>query len=450
MIEKVEYKGDWRLPDSDTWMKGIVTYSPEDGIILELFGTFKKHIFDHSNYDIVLGKTTEGDITLVDNWYRSTKTNLNGTTIGVYNPRIILVGKHFDTISEITFREISFQLFNLFDWSDISGITSDYDEISKRYSIGYQKPSELEFSIYKDCQGLITFFSPLHRNSHNNRIELHEECEVSLKYKDKVHFEELLTDMSIFQRFITLTTFEQSYPLSITFNDDDYFKEVRKTKQKIQIKCIFPNIFYNKKYQVRRSSESLLRFKDIREEFPKLISNWFEKYKELEPSFVLLLDYFIDKNKFNTEKFMDIIRGLETFHRRTSSVTRLPKTEFKKKIKKILNTIGLEEQDKKWLKEELSYSNELKLRERLSLLITTHSNKYIQKQIVNIDSFCKDVVNTRNYHTHYSKKPKTKILIDKEFFDVTQILTGLLISCLLNYIGVNDSVFEERLDNLLY
>ena len=256
--------------------------------------------------------------------------------------------------------------------------------------------------------------------------------------------------MSIFQKFITLSTFEQSYPLRITFQDEDYYEQVHKKKQKTLIQCIFQNIFYNPKYQVRRSSESLLRFKDIQEQFPQLIWNWFEKYDEINPSFVLLLDYFIDKNRFNTEKFMDIIRGLETFHRRTSTKTRFPKKEFQEKMKVILNTVGLGEQDKKWLKEELNYSNELRLRDRLKDLIPTHSNKYIQKQIIDIDTFCRDVVNTRNYNTHYNQRLQKKSLTDKKLLDVTQILTGLLISCVLNHIGVENSIFEERLDSLLY
>jgi len=450
MIEKVQYKGRWRLPESETWINGVVTYSPDEGIILELYGTFRKHSFDHSNHDIILGKTTDGGITLVDNWYRSTHEKYNYTTIGVYNPRRIFVGKHFNSIKEITFREISFRLFNLFEWCCTSGLKTDYNENTKGYNIGYEKPNDIEFSIHPDCQGQLTFFSPIHMKSDNNKIELHEECGVSLTYQKKQHYEDILTDMSIFQRFITLSTFEQSYPLRITFRDENYCEELHKVKRKIQIQCIFSNVFYNSKYQVRKTSESLLRFNDIKEDFPKVISSWFEKYKELEPSFVLLLDYFIDKNKINTEKFMDIVRGLETFHRRTSTRTRFPKKEFQEKKKTILNTVSLEEQDKKWLKEELNYSNELKLRERLSELIMNHCNKYIQKQIPDIDTFCKEVVNTRNYNTHFDPYLREKSLTGEGILDVTQILTGLLISCIYNHIGVDDSIFEERLVNLLY
>ena len=120
------------------------------------------------------------------------------------------------------------------------------------------------------------------------------------------------------------------------------------------------------------------------------------------------------------------------------------------KLETILSTVGFEEQEKKWLKGELQYSNELKLKERLVDLILTHNNQYIQMNITDSNTFCRDVVNTRNYNTHFSSYMKKKSLDGKELFDITQVLTGLLISCVLNYIGVENSIFEERLVSLLY
>jgi len=450
MVEKVEYKGKWKLPETDKWIDGEVKFSPEEGLVLQLYGTFRKNILDRSSRKIILGKTTVGDITLVDSWNKSTHDKYDQITISVYLPRIMFVGKHFNTFEDITFHEVSFRLFNLFQWFGVWGLELRLEDIPKEYSIVYKKPNDIEFPYHTDCECGLTFFSPLKRTIFQNHgLELTEESEVSLKYKEKVHFEEILNDMTVFQGFITLSTFEQTYPLHISFRDNDYFKEHIDSNEIINIQCIYQNTFYNREYKVRWEQESLLPFQNIQNDFPKLIWNWYEKSQEIEPSIISLLDYFIDKYHFKTETFMVIVRGLETFHRRIFRKQRLPKHEFDEKIKSIINTIELSKPDRDWLKEELLYSNELKLKERLVDLINTYSNRYIQNQIKDINKFCRDVVNTRNYNTHFTPHLKKKSLSGMDLFYVTQTLTGLLISCILSYIEVDIKVIEERLDSLL-
>jgi hypothetical protein len=448
MIENVEYKGKWRLPNSKKEISGDLRFSPKDGISLELNGSFRLDFLDQSNESLILGKTNKGNITLVENRFQSSGHS-NQITIDVYNPRVIFLGKHFNSINDIRFREVTFRLFNLFDWCNIHGLRLNLSTLSK-FSVDYQEPPDVEFSLHEKCDGRIRFYSPLRTENPNNKINLSEECDISLVYKEKTHFKDILNDIFIFQKFITLSTFEQSYPLTIIFSDDDYFVQNEKFKKNLNIHCIYKNPLFDEKYEVRNSNESLIRFQDIREDFPKLIWNWFENYKKIEPPFILLMKYFYDRDTFSTEKFMDIVRGLETFHRMTSDKLKFSELEYNNKKRTILETVDLSEKDKLWLNDLLNYSNELSLKNRLKDLINNHSNKYIQKKVVNIKRFCQSVVDTRNYNTHFDPKLKDKSLKDKDLFDVTQILTGLLISSVFGQIGIDDSIFEERMDKLLY
>jgi hypothetical protein len=448
MIENVEYKGKWRLPESETWINGVVKFTPEDGISLEIFGSFGTNLLNHPSQEIILGETIDGEITLVSNYFRSSINNFDQISIDVYTPTFIIKNRLFNSIDEVRFREISFRLFNLFEWYGSTGLIMNFTNLSL-FSINYKRPEDIEFSIHKDCVGKLRFFSPIKTEKSNNRLYLYEECEVSFKYSEKVEFRKLLNDMSIFQRFITLSTFEQSYPLQITLHDDDYFLQEENHKQKLFLHCIYQNIFFNKKYQFRTSNDSLLKFQDIQEEYPRLIRNWYNLFQEIEPTINLLLSYFVNKNKINREKFMEIIRGLETFHRSTSQNTRTPKSEFKKKVTSILGSLDLPKEDNDWLKEELQYSNELKLRDRLIDLIDKYSNNYIKKHFDDIDSICRNVVNTRNYYTHFGNHLKGRIYSNNELVGITQKLTGLLISCVLSEIGVDNRFFEDKLDELL-
>lgn len=116
MIEEKEYKGEWQIPGDDVWHNGVLKFSPDKRTNLEIYGSFNNGLFDRNAQQIIIGKTSQGDITLVDSHYRSTKhTHATGVTIGEYTPSFVLIGHHFSSEQEILFRSVSFRLFNLFD-----------------------------------------------------------------------------------------------------------------------------------------------------------------------------------------------------------------------------------------------------------------------------------------------------------------------------------------------
>jgi hypothetical protein len=409
MIEEVEYKGSWRLPNSDNWINGTLKFSPETGCFLELFGTFGNNtLFEPPYQEIILGKTTGGDITLVEVWYRSSKHIYNQIKLGYYRPMKVFIGKHFNSKTEIKFREVSFQLFNLWDWFNISGINFDYNDQSKDYSIVYTKPKTVEFLYHNDCVGNMTFFSPIEFKDSIHRIEIEEGCHVSLKNRNQTPYEDLLKDIMVFQGFVTLSTFEQSYPMNITFRDENCFHEDDKEKKPIYIRCLYQNNFYSKNHKVRLPSESLIGINSIKDDFPTIIFEWNKKFHDIEPTFLLLLDYFINKNHFDSEKFLNIVKGLETFHR-------------------------------------LKITKKKHLKERLKDLIEIYNNKYIETKIIDVDTFCKDVVELRNDFTHPNLNFIVSSMKVELVYQLTQKLTGLLISCVLKEVGINISFFENGL-----
>src|SRR5690606_34348260 len=73
MIEEKEYKGEWQIPGDDVWHNGVLKFSPDKRTSLEIYGSFNNGLFDRNAQQIIIGKTSQGDITLVDSHYRSTK-----------------------------------------------------------------------------------------------------------------------------------------------------------------------------------------------------------------------------------------------------------------------------------------------------------------------------------------------------------------------------------------
>ena len=72
--QKLEYKGYWWLPsDPDKRVAGVLTYYPNEKIVLELLGCFGEYslaiLTGNNQEDIVYGKTAENkEITLINNF----------------------------------------------------------------------------------------------------------------------------------------------------------------------------------------------------------------------------------------------------------------------------------------------------------------------------------------------------------------------------------------------
>ncbi len=435
MVEQFECKGRWKIPGEETWYNGTLQFSPESGTTLEIFGTFNSGLLNRETKTIILGETNKGDITLVDNYYKTTRHSFESdVTIGIYKPNFIIVGHHFESFESIQFQKITFKTFNLFEWFDISGLNHSIKKTT--FSVEYSKPPQLSFEYFDGCKGVIDFHYSASLEGIANKTEIEEACSVTFEYAEKRKFKDILMDVYTFNGFVTFVTFEQSYPLSISFSDIEYIKEGKPKT----IKCSYDNPTYGTQYKPRRKGEHLIDYSDIKDDFSSLIKNWYKRNQEIKPVFSLMLYSFKDKLKFSEDKFMDIVRAVETFHRRTTNCTKMPKEEFESMVQRIYSKV--DPKDKQWLVKQnaFTYQNEFSLKNRLLDLFARYPSSYLEDKTPNIKRFCVQVVDSRNYYTHYNADKESNALKGKELFELNQNLKALLITCICKDIGLNDSL----------
>lgn len=448
MTTKFEYKGKWKSVNSKEWINGTLFFDPDIGGRLELFGFLDLNPNNSSEKVIVHGKTTEGEITLIDLWHRYTRSGEQNVNIGIYEPILIIVGHHFETIEEINFKNVIYRTFNLFQWFNNSGIKFDHTDNGDQYSIIYNKIKNIDFKLHDKCIGKIIFDSPVDSHREYNKKELYEQAYIKLEYEEKTHFEEILNDSKTITDFITLATLEQSYPMAITFIDDDFQTDSRYHTPKF-IKCFYQNSNYSSKHKLRYSHEHLIKFEKIQDTFPSIIKNWYEMHSYFEPVFILMLRFFLSKYNFSVDKFVDNIRAIESYHRIKFDNCRISQEDYKKLVDGIMDSVKLNDEDTIWLTNKLK-GNEPSLNKRLKELIRSNKNSYLEKYIPQVKSFCLNVVNSRNYYTHYDESLKEKALKNKELYKVTQTLRGILYTCILTDLGMENSQFEKGLKYNLY
>jgi hypothetical protein len=445
MTSKIEYKGQWKLPYDEEWINGTLSFDPEYGGKLELFGTFNPNFLDQSSKEIILGKTDNGDITLIDNWYRTKKVTAHtGVTIGIYEPIKIIKGHHFKKETEINFRKVIFKPFNLFQWLAKTGQNHDFRNHSSSYSLNYEEVPRIEFELNENCTGYISFDAPLSLNADYNAVNFREEAYVNLIYSDKVNLSKIIEDVTIFVQLITLLTFEQSYPIDITLKDQDYTTEQGKFKEEKFVKCFYRTTFYSQKHNLRNQGQHIVRYSEIEPDFPKIIQNWFNLYHKMEPVIILMLHHFKSKYLFSSDKFMDSIRALESYHRQNFNNERIPIEKFDKLVADIKSQVDLSEDDEKWLSSRL-IGNEPSLATRLEDLVTANQNEYIIEKIKDLNKYCHKATSSRNYYTHYTKELENRALKGSKLSELTRTNRGLLFSCILKEIGIENEYFEKGL-----
>lgn len=445
MTSKIEYKGKWKLPNDEDWINGTLTFDPEYGGKLELFGTFNPNFLDQSNKDIILGKTDHGDVTLIDNWYRTKKVSIQtGVTIGIYEPIKIIKGHHFNEEPEIKFRKVTFKPFHLFQWLAKTGQKHDFSNHGSSFSLNYEEVPKIEFTINKNCKGFISFNAPLNLKVEYNSVNIREEASVNLVYSNKVNLSKIIEDVTIFVQLITLLSFEQSYPIDITLKDEEYITDYGGFKKEKSIGCFYRTAFYDKKHKLRNQGQHIVRYSEIESNFPKIIQNWFNLYHKMEPVIILMLQHFKSKYLFSLDKFMDSIRALESYHRQRFNNERIPIEKYNKLVADIKSQVVLSEEDEKWLSSRL-IGNEPSLATRLKDLVTDNQNMYIIEKIKDLNKYCYKATSSRNYYTHYTKELEKRALKGSKLAELTRTNRALLFSCILKEIGIENEQFEKGL-----
>lgn len=450
MVEKISYKGDWQVPKSEHWFSGTLTFDPDNGAELETVGSFQS-MFDRTLIPLIWGRTSDGWVTLIET-RRSHGQASNDTRmeVSVYKSAFIFAGKNFESTAT-TFDAVKVSFFNLLEWLDPKGIEEDRNYPS--YKLIYTRPDPIEFRCHATCQGCIDFSLGGKYINEQLDVRLYQNSVVHFRYDTPRHYTDILSDIFVFVRLITFCTYEQSYPMTIEFTRGDITDEfvdgrLKKTILK-PIQCFYQNAFYKSTYKQRKWHQHLIPFQALAGKFPSVVEKWFLQSVQNPQSIELFLRFLIDQYSFSVERFMDIAKAIEIFHRLHYTGGVRPKEEFKEWRKRFFSpSLSSEETD--WLKEKLAYANEPSLRQRVQVLVQDYAFAYFDERVGDRDEFCRQVVNSRNYYTHFGEQVADRALKGKDLFDLTENLKLLLIAGLLRNLDVSISAIDESVRRVVH
>jgi ApeA N-terminal domain 1 len=411
IYDEFEIRGYWFLPSNpENQIAGILKYGL-DGIDLQLFGTFTEkgiYVGETDKFDIVLGITEEGEITLHDGFQiRMKMTRITSTQL-TFNK--MLIGKHFSKKEEMQFHSADINYSNLEDWMGHNPFSDDLVmEEGKLTQAGmtYTFPSVFEAEV-ESIGATIKAGYRFNTSSELYRKKTFEHTS-SLRIfpDDSQGLEWFLNITSELQNMLTLLMDRPVYPKRIIAKGGLLNKE-KDIREKIEIFILPMREFQEKNI---RLTDRYISFHLIKDNITTVLSNWFAD-EEMKSSRRIFLRNLYSESLDWENKFLDYAKSIESFHRDTSGDAGkfVPDETYKPIKQQMIEAVpaDIDNNLKQKLNSTLKYAHhfgfERRVRETLVQLPAALRDLMFE-DARKLKAFAGDVTKTRDYYTHIGEVP---------------------------------------------
>jgi hypothetical protein len=197
--------------------------------------------------------------------------------------------------------------------------------------------------------------------------------------------------------------------------------------------------------RARTSYEMLLPLNDLTgmDVASVLFKNWFEKEQILRPIYDLLLGTVYSPGQYVQSTFLSLAQALESFHRRVYGGSYVAATDYSNVKSALMGAIppDTDELLSKKLASMLEYGNEFSLKRRLGELFAEIQLDHVTNLCgtTNTKQFIRNVVNIRNYLTHYEGQKPSTLESVVETYNLNRRLSALLTLLIFKYLGLPEN-----------
>lgn len=468
-MENFERVGQWWLPETpDRKISGILKFDTTNGGRLELLGTLVDiQEREQAWHPVILGKCLGGKLTLLNNSKIHSELTPEEVGITIFKTEIICDGIHLQDKNDLEFLSLSIHYSYLNQWVGISSFNIQRSSTTREITIDCK--DKLAVTKVQLTENITLSIDVLFFKKENwvRDVQIHQTAYVTINFSDKHPLNEIENIMRNFQNFLSFAMRYPVRPLSVNgvmigecFDSQDgtykqgyvYVKLYRAhldTMNNSQ-SALFP------RESISFYSDIIFDFNKISSKFEFLIKNWFEKADWLETVYDLYFATVYNSKLYLQNVFLILVQALEVYHRKNPNFEQYETSEEQhfEKINSILEAIP--DEHREWLKTKLKYSNEKRLAARLKAILDNLldvlqqlsntragfrelSIKKNQKRLI------REIVDNRNYLTHYDKSLKEKAADDLELSCITEKLKIIICLCLMKELGFEKEEITEFL-----
>jgi hypothetical protein len=441
--------GYFWLPEQDNKkIPGVLTVKNGGGIELEVVGLFDDSINslnNDDNLDRIIGHVEkDGLVTLENCFYTNKNISFGGISKSKICVNIVLSGIAYEQNEIVTFNSLSFSVDCLDEWICISGISNDSDWKNRTATISYIPPENISFVLDNGMKLEICFACTFPGSSNIT------EAKITQRVYFKLSSEELRPLSDFTEIAYKLTNF-----LCFAIDATVTLKDLSATSKETQedggdgknyldpVKVFYQSIPFAENAPDKSCHRMLFTYGMIKSNAQDVFNKWLKAYEIMAPALNL---YFSTKNgaqKYLDGKFLALVQGLETYHRRTSDEKLMDPSEFHSLVLTISESCP--EEHAKWLDDRLKHGNEISLRKRLKLIIGPFKDKLGSN--ADRDKLLNKIVDTRNYLTHYSENLKDIATDGEELLDLCQKMEVIFQLHFMKVIGFSDREIESVVNN---
>ncbi len=434
--EPIETYGYFWLADKPhNRLSGVLSVSENGRASLEIFGSFSsprsRPMRQRTTQEInILGVTDKaGAVTLVDCMVIQQNDVVNIDLLSKTSLHVDYVfwGEHFDT-EEICFSSMRFSVEGLDEWFAFyhHPFSSDWDQAGTM-SFAYTPPEPITFQISDDLT--MGFNMGAETKSSRFHESVTTKMSITIESRRLRPFSEFMQILLKVKNFLCL-----AFDRTVSFTFITGYRHEPNAPDSPHKSVVVYGRFdpYDLPKEDISLGHSLILFAEVVQNIQECLTSWLEHYEEYEPTFNLYFTVAANRYMHLEGRFLFLVHGIESLHRRGSSKTRMPSEEFRSLLSSILQSIP--NKWKTFMEETLRYGNELPLRKRIEEMIAPFDDlfgtKSERKRLVN------QVTDTRNYFTHYDEGIKNKAVTEPHaLLRIHQRLEGLVQLHMLRLLG---------------
>jgi hypothetical protein len=197
--------------------------------------------------------------------------------------------------------------------------------------------------------------------------------------------------------------------------------------------------------QARRDYDMLLPLRSFSERAHDVLGTWFDSFGARRHALDLLLSASTVDRQFLETRFLAVAQAAEVYHRAVFPGGVLAQDAHDERVTATLDSAPQEHVN--WLRGRLEHSNEPSLKARLDALLKysgLDDKGLVRRKLSRV------AADTRNYHTHYDSRLRSRAAAGTDMYWLTQELRGVLDVCLLRDLGFDETVSWNCLrDSLL-
>ncbi len=416
--------------------------------VIELFDPSLNAIYnDDDNLKRIVGIIEEDGCVTLDNCFYKQKNISFG---GISKKSLICVNKAFmgvayDEKESICFNTFRFSVEGIDEWVGISGINVNcqYENEFTTATITYLPQEEISLNLNNGMQLLITFSWTIPGYPDKKEAKITQKTYFKLLSAEARELDDFI---SIAHRIGTLLCFAIDEVVClehITATSDNLSQDIGNGNSRVvTIKIYYPSILFSKDDSKINLHRMLFGYIQVKNNAEKVINNWIDAYDKIDPALNLYFSTKLGAHKYLEGKFLALVQGLETYHRRISTEKLMDEEKFKKLVEEIISKCP--EENQQWLKGRLMHGNEINLRKRIKSIIEPSKDivgtKNEQSEIIS------RIVDTINYLTHYDESLKSKAADGKDLLLLCYKMEAFFQLHFLQVLGFTQEEIKSVLD----